>query len=230
MVSIFSSFYFTFFHYVFYLRNVTSSHPYSVCRNFFLQLRFRNIDNPIFWIYMTTNVCAYLLTQTPECTWFYNVTRDEQWKAKTFADEQQFTLFGPVSIEKICLVEGQVKDKSPVSKTTVTFKNQGTQRALYLYKVPNFMPLSMWESATQNRYHAESNPTQLNSMELSLNEVTGDTRGARVWNLCQYTNFAKSLTIFDVQLVEYTPVSWRSSLCSALCSEARHWRCWRPPH
>ena len=101
-------------------------------------------------------------------------------KAKTFADEQQITLFGPVSIEKICLVEGQVKDTSPVSITTVTFKNQGTQRALYLYKVPNFMPLSMWESATQNRYHAESNPTQLNSMELSLNEVTGDTRGARV--------------------------------------------------
>ena len=166
MVSIFSSFYFTFFHYVFYLRNVTSSHPYSVCRNFFLQLRFRNIDNPIFWIYMTTNLCAYLLTQTPECTWFYNATRDEQWKAKTFADEQQITLFGPVSIEKICLVEGQVKDTSPVSITTVTFKNQGTQRALYLYKVPNFMPLSMWESATQNSYHAESNPTQLNSMEL----------------------------------------------------------------
>ena len=42
------------------------------------------------------------------------------------------------------------------------------------------MPLSMWESATQNRYHAESNPTQLNSMELSLNEVTGDTRGTCV--------------------------------------------------
>ena len=80
--------------------------------------------------------------------------------------EEQINLFGPVSIEKICLVEGQVKDNSPVSKTTVTFKNQGTQRALYLYKVPNFMPLSMWESATQNRYHAESNPTQLNSMEL----------------------------------------------------------------
>ena len=89
-------------------------------------------------------------------------------------------MFGPVSIENICLVEGQVKDTSPVSITTVTFKNQGTQRALYLYKVPNFMPLSMWESATQNRYYAESNPTQLNSMELSLNEVTGDTRGARV--------------------------------------------------
>ena len=154
-------------------------------REFFFQLRFRNIDYPIFWICMTTNLCAYLLTQTPECTWFYNATPDEQWKAKTFADEQQITLFGPVSIEKICLVEGQVKDTSPVSITTVTFKNQGTQRALYLYKVPNFMPLSMWESATQNRYHAESNPTQLNSMELSLNEVTGDTRGARVWNLCQ---------------------------------------------
>ena len=166
MVSIFSLFYFTFFHYVFYLRNVTSSHLYSVCEKFFFQLRFRNIDNPIFWIYMTTNLCAYLLTQTPECTWFYNATRDEQWKAKTFADEQQITLFGPVSIENICLVEGQVKDTSPVSITTVTFKNQGTQRALYLYKVPNFMPLSMWESATQNRYHAESNPTQLNSMEL----------------------------------------------------------------
>ena len=89
-------------------------------------------------------------------------------------------MFGPVSIEKICLVEGQVKDTSPVSITTVTFKNQGTQRALYLYKVPNFMPLSMWEYATHNSYHAESNPTQLNSMELSLNEVTGDTRGARV--------------------------------------------------
>ena len=28
------------------------------------------------------------------------------------------------------------------------------------------MPFSIWESATQNRYHAESNPTQLNSMEL----------------------------------------------------------------
>ena len=154
-------------------------------RELFFQLKFRNIDKPIFWIYMTTNLCAYLLTQTPECTWFYNATRDEQWKAKTFADEEQITLFGPVSIEKICLVEGQVKDTSPVSITTVTFKNQGTQRALYLYKVPNFMPLSMWESATQNRYHAESNPTQLNSMELRLNEVTGDTRGARVWNLCQ---------------------------------------------
>ena len=88
-------------------------------------------------------------------------------KAKTFADEEQITLFGPVSIEKICLVEGQVKDTSPVSITTVTFKNQGTQRALYLYKVPNFMQLSMWESATQNSYHAESNPTQLNSMELA---------------------------------------------------------------
>ena len=49
---------------------------------------------------MTTNLCAYLLTQTPECTWFYNATRDEQRKAKTFADEQQITLFGPVSIEK----------------------------------------------------------------------------------------------------------------------------------
>ena len=110
MVSIFSLFYFTFFHYAFYLRNVTSSHLYSVCEKFFFQLRFRNIDNPIFWIYMTTNLCAYLLTQTPECTWFYNATRDEQWKAKTFADEQQITLFGPVSIEKICLVEGQVKD------------------------------------------------------------------------------------------------------------------------
>ena len=152
---------------------------------FFFQFSFRNINNTIFWLYMTTNLCAYLLTQTPECTWFYNATRDEQWKAKTFADEQQITLFGPVSIENICLVEGQVKDTSPVSITTVTFKNQGTQRALYLYKAPNFMPLSMWESATQNRYHAESNATQLNSMELSLNEVTGDTRGARVWNLCQ---------------------------------------------
>jgi len=82
---------------------------------FFFQLRFRNIDNPIFWIYMTTSLCAYLLTQTPECTWSYNATPDEQWKAKTFADEQQITLFGPVSIEKICLVEGQVKDTSPVS-------------------------------------------------------------------------------------------------------------------
>ena len=130
-------------------------------------------------LYDKKSLCLLINTK-PECTWFYNATRDEQGKAKTFADEQQITLFGPVSIEKICLVEGQVKDTSPVSITTVTFKNQGTQRALYLYKVPNFMPLSMWESATQNRYHAESNPTQLNSMELSLNEVTGDTRGARV--------------------------------------------------
>ena len=75
---------------------------------------------------MTTNVCAYLSIQTPECTWYYNATRYEQWKAKTFADEEQITLFGPVSIEKICLVEGQVKDTSPVSITTVTFKNQGS--------------------------------------------------------------------------------------------------------
>ena len=67
---------------------------------------------------------------------------------------------------QICLVEDKVKEISPVSITTVTFKNQGTQCALYLYKVPNFMPFSIWESTTQNRYHAESNPTQLNSMEL----------------------------------------------------------------
>ena len=111
----------------------------------FFQFSCRNIDNTIFWLYMTTNLCAYLLTQTPACTWFYNATRYEQWKAKTFADEEQITLFGPVPIEKICLEEGRVKNTSPVSITTVTFKNQGTQRALYLYKVPNFMPLSMWE-------------------------------------------------------------------------------------
>ena len=80
--------------------------------------------------------------------------------------EGQINLYRPVSIEKMSPVERQVKDTSSASITTVTFKNQGTQRALYLYKVPNFMPLSMWESATQNRYHAESNPTQLNSMEL----------------------------------------------------------------
>ena len=80
--------------------------------------------------------------------------------------EGQINLYRPVSIEKMSPVERQVKDTSSASITTVTFKNQGTQRALYLYKVPNFMPFSIWESAMQNRYHAESNPTQLNSMEL----------------------------------------------------------------
>ena len=101
-------------------------------REFFFQLRFRNIDNPIFWIYMTTNLCAYLLTQTPECTWFYNATPDEQWKAKTFADEHQITLFGPVSIENICLVEGQVKDTSPVSITQLLSKIKA-RNAPYIY-------------------------------------------------------------------------------------------------
>ena len=54
--------------------------------------------------------------------------------------EGQINLYRPVSIEKMSPVERQVKDTSSASITTVTFKNQGTQRALYLYKVPNFMP------------------------------------------------------------------------------------------
>ena len=48
--------------------------------------------------------------------------------------EEQINLYRPVSIEKMSQVERQVKNTSPASITTVTFKNQGTQRALKFIK------------------------------------------------------------------------------------------------
>ena len=91
--------------------------------------------------------------------------------------EGQINLYRPVSIEKMSPVERQVKDTSSASITTVTFKNQGTQRALYSYKVPNFMPFSIWESATQSRYHT-TNRIQRSSTPMELDGGAGPTNRA----------------------------------------------------